>query len=190
MITPQKLTRLSLVKELKCKQIFSITKNCKLFRCREALDEFAEMKEREERKASLEREEKKRDYQARKMHYLVSTKQVGLPVPDSPRKPRGPPARQRQTSGLNGTWLAEKIAQRRDFEFNSVLLCRCTQAPWLVCDSGFMQAATATLAERPRSAAGSLPAMTQHKGHSPAFQTHSEQRLVAALYFDQEPTGY
>ncbi|XP_039739319.1 spermatogenesis-associated protein 17 isoform X1 [Pteropus medius] len=43
---------------------------------REALDEFAEMKEREERKASLEREEKKRDYQARKMHYLVSTKQI------------------------------------------------------------------------------------------------------------------
>nr|KAF6395614.1 spermatogenesis associated 17 [Rousettus aegyptiacus] len=43
---------------------------------REALEEFAEMKEREERKASLEREEKKRDYQARKMHYLVSTKQI------------------------------------------------------------------------------------------------------------------
>ncbi|CAO2638811.1 Spermatogenesis-associated protein 17 [Lemmus lemmus] len=43
---------------------------------REALEEFAEMKEREERKARLEREEKHRDQQARKMHYLLSTKQV------------------------------------------------------------------------------------------------------------------
>nr|XP_020040300.1 spermatogenesis-associated protein 17 [Castor canadensis] len=57
---------------------------------REALEEFAEMKEREEKKAALEREEKQRDYQARKMHYLLSTKQVGLPVPDSSRKPLGP----------------------------------------------------------------------------------------------------
>ncbi|XP_066109609.1 spermatogenesis-associated protein 17 [Saccopteryx bilineata] len=43
---------------------------------REALDEYAEMKEREDKKAELEREEKKRDYQARKMHYLLSTKQI------------------------------------------------------------------------------------------------------------------
>ncbi|XP_008589521.1 PREDICTED: spermatogenesis-associated protein 17 [Galeopterus variegatus] len=43
---------------------------------REALEEFAEMKEREEKKANLEREQKKRDYQARKMHYLLSTKQI------------------------------------------------------------------------------------------------------------------
>lgn len=50
------------------------------------------MKEREEKKADLEREEKERDYQARKMHYLLSTKQVGLPVPDSSQKPLGPPA--------------------------------------------------------------------------------------------------
>ncbi|KAL0608700.1 hypothetical protein AAY473_020984 [Plecturocebus cupreus] len=55
-----------------------------------ALEEFAEMKEREEKKANLEREEEKRDYQARKMHYLLSTKQVGLPVPDSSCKPLGP----------------------------------------------------------------------------------------------------
>ncbi|KAM9612618.1 spermatogenesis-associated protein 17 [Trichechus inunguis] len=43
---------------------------------REALEEFAEMKEREEKKTVLEREEKKRDHQARKMHYLLSTKQI------------------------------------------------------------------------------------------------------------------
>ncbi|XP_031194015.1 spermatogenesis-associated protein 17 isoform X3 [Mastomys coucha] len=43
---------------------------------REALEEFAEMKEREERKALLEREEAQKDYQARKMHYLLSTKQI------------------------------------------------------------------------------------------------------------------
>ncbi|KAJ8776252.1 hypothetical protein J1605_015550 [Eschrichtius robustus] len=66
--------------------------NRKLIPCRGALEEFAEMKEREEKKADLEREEKKRDYQARKMHYLLSTKQVGLPVPDSSRKPLGHPA--------------------------------------------------------------------------------------------------
>uniref|UniRef100_A0A8C2MQ29 Spermatogenesis associated 17 n=1 Tax=Cricetulus griseus TaxID=10029 RepID=A0A8C2MQ29_CRIGR len=39
---------------------------------REALEEFAEMKETEERKARLEKEEKLRDQQARKMHYLLS----------------------------------------------------------------------------------------------------------------------
>ncbi|EQB78587.1 hypothetical protein CB1_001073077 [Camelus ferus] len=50
--------------------------SCTLFRCREALEEFAEMKDREEKKADLEREEKKRDYQARKTHYLLSTKQI------------------------------------------------------------------------------------------------------------------
>ncbi|KAL1769607.1 spermatogenesis-associated protein 17 [Sigmodon hispidus] len=43
---------------------------------REALEEFTEMREREERKARLEREEKHRDEQARKMHYLLSTKQI------------------------------------------------------------------------------------------------------------------
>ncbi|KAF6073692.1 spermatogenesis associated 17 [Phyllostomus discolor] len=42
----------------------------------EALDEFAEVKEREEREAALQREKKKKDYQARKMHYLLSTKQI------------------------------------------------------------------------------------------------------------------
>ncbi|XP_054840757.1 spermatogenesis-associated protein 17 isoform X2 [Eublepharis macularius] len=42
---------------------------------RRGLDEFAEMKEREEEKQALEREEKKKDYQARKMHYLLSTQQ-------------------------------------------------------------------------------------------------------------------
>ncbi|EDL94937.1 similar to RIKEN cDNA 4930513F16 (predicted) [Rattus norvegicus] len=43
---------------------------------REALEEFAEMKEREERKILLELEEKQKDYQARKTHYLLSTKQI------------------------------------------------------------------------------------------------------------------
>ncbi|XP_060035200.1 spermatogenesis-associated protein 17 [Erinaceus europaeus] len=43
---------------------------------REALDEFAEMKAREKKKADLEREEKERTDRARKMHYLLSTKQI------------------------------------------------------------------------------------------------------------------
>ncbi|XP_020661063.1 spermatogenesis-associated protein 17 isoform X3 [Pogona vitticeps] len=42
---------------------------------RKELDEFAEMKEKEEAKKALEREEKKKDYLARKMHYLLSTEQ-------------------------------------------------------------------------------------------------------------------
>ncbi|XP_020661062.2 spermatogenesis-associated protein 17 isoform X1 [Pogona vitticeps] len=43
---------------------------------RKELDEFAEMKEKEEAKKALEREEKKKDYLARKMHYLLSTEQI------------------------------------------------------------------------------------------------------------------
>ncbi|XP_062981649.1 spermatogenesis-associated protein 17 [Elgaria multicarinata webbii] len=43
---------------------------------RRELEEFAEMKEKEEVKKALEREEKKKDYLARKMHYLLSTKQT------------------------------------------------------------------------------------------------------------------
>ncbi|KAM4693916.1 spermatogenesis-associated protein 17 isoform 2-T2 [Discoglossus pictus] len=43
---------------------------------RKELVEFAEMKVDENVKKELETEEKRKDYQARKMHYLVSTKQV------------------------------------------------------------------------------------------------------------------
>lgn len=53
------------------------------------MEEFAEMKEREERKILLELEEKQKDYQARKTHYLLSTKQVSLPVPGSSHEPLG-----------------------------------------------------------------------------------------------------
>ncbi|KAJ6666916.1 hypothetical protein lerEdw1_018918 [Lerista edwardsae] len=43
---------------------------------RRELEEFAEMKEKEEEKKALEREKKKKDYLARKMHYLLSTAQI------------------------------------------------------------------------------------------------------------------
>nr|XP_003216032.2 PREDICTED: spermatogenesis-associated protein 17 [Anolis carolinensis] len=43
---------------------------------RKELEEFAEMKEKEEAKKALEREERKKDYLARKMHYLLSTEQI------------------------------------------------------------------------------------------------------------------
>uniref|UniRef100_A0A8D2ISB7 Spermatogenesis associated 17 n=1 Tax=Varanus komodoensis TaxID=61221 RepID=A0A8D2ISB7_VARKO len=43
---------------------------------RRELEEFAEMKEKEEVKKALERKEKKKDYLARKMHYLLSTEQI------------------------------------------------------------------------------------------------------------------
>lgn len=53
------------------------------------------MKENEEKMKDLEKKDKEKKYQARKMHYLLSTKQVGGPVPDSSCKPLGPPAWQR-----------------------------------------------------------------------------------------------
>ncbi|XP_004867445.1 spermatogenesis-associated protein 17 isoform X1 [Heterocephalus glaber] len=43
---------------------------------REILQEYAEIQESEEKKAELEREEKQRAEEARKMHYLLSTKQI------------------------------------------------------------------------------------------------------------------
>lgn len=64
------------------------------------MEEFADMKEREERKVLLEREEKQKDYQARKMHYLLSTKQVSLPVPG------------RQLPGATGTPSLTEINQQ------------------------------------------------------------------------------
>lgn len=50
------------------------------------------MNENERRKKDQEKKEKEKKYQARKMHYLLSTEQVGIPVPDSSCKPLGPPA--------------------------------------------------------------------------------------------------
>uniref|UniRef100_A0A8D0DZS3 Spermatosis associated 17 n=1 Tax=Salvator merianae TaxID=96440 RepID=A0A8D0DZS3_SALMN len=43
---------------------------------RKELEEFAEMKEKEDLKTALENEKKKKDYLARKMHYLLSTVQI------------------------------------------------------------------------------------------------------------------
>lgn len=50
------------------------------------------MRENEEKMKDLEKKEKKKRYEAQKMHYLLSTEQVGRPVPDSSCKPLGPPA--------------------------------------------------------------------------------------------------
>ncbi|XP_010189134.1 PREDICTED: spermatogenesis-associated protein 17, partial [Mesitornis unicolor] len=43
---------------------------------RSELQDYAEMKENEEKRKDLEMKEKKKKYQARKMHYLLSTKQI------------------------------------------------------------------------------------------------------------------
>ncbi|NXL85891.1 SPT17 protein, partial [Alectura lathami] len=43
---------------------------------RNELQEYAEMKEKEKKKKDLEKEEKEKKYQARKMHYLLSTEQI------------------------------------------------------------------------------------------------------------------
>lgn len=63
-----------------------------LFYYRNELQEYAEMNEKEKKKKDLEKKEKEKKYKARKMHYLLSTEQVGIPVPDSSCKPLGPPA--------------------------------------------------------------------------------------------------
>ncbi|KGL87436.1 Spermatogenesis-associated protein 17, partial [Charadrius vociferus] len=43
---------------------------------RNELQEYAEMKENEEKRKDLEKKEKEKEYQARKMHYLLSTEQI------------------------------------------------------------------------------------------------------------------
>ncbi|NWX82303.1 SPT17 protein, partial [Nothoprocta pentlandii] len=43
---------------------------------RKELNEYAEMKEKEKRRKELEKKEKEKHYQARKMHYLLSTEQI------------------------------------------------------------------------------------------------------------------
>lgn len=53
---------------------------------RRELEEFAEMKEKEEEKRALEKERKKKDYLARKMHYLLSTAQIAG-IYNSPYRP-------------------------------------------------------------------------------------------------------
>lgn len=92
------------------------------------------MKEREEKKANLEREEKKRDYQARKMHYLLSTKQIpGIynspfrKEPDpwelqlqkaKPLTHRRPKVKQKDSTSLND-WLA--CTSARSFPRSEIL---------------------------------------------------------------------
>ncbi|XP_030050527.1 spermatogenesis-associated protein 17 [Microcaecilia unicolor] len=51
-----------------------VTRNNEIVR--QQLEEFAEMKQRERDKKEIEMEERKKNYQARKMHYLVSTRQI------------------------------------------------------------------------------------------------------------------
>ncbi|XP_019495146.1 PREDICTED: spermatogenesis-associated protein 17 isoform X1 [Hipposideros armiger] len=101
---------------------------------REALEEFAEIKEREATKADLERKERERDYRARKMHYLLSTQQIpGIynspfrKEPDpwelrlqkaKPLTPRMPQVKPRRSIHLS-SWLASTSA--RSFPRSDVL---------------------------------------------------------------------
>lgn len=83
------------------------------------------MKEREERKARLEREEKQRDQQARKMHYLLSTKQVSLPVPGSSHEPPGPLADRDKVAG----WIGHDLLKRYHKDTtSSSISCLCVGA--------------------------------------------------------------
>ncbi|XP_072615647.1 spermatogenesis-associated protein 17 isoform X1 [Vulpes vulpes] len=89
---------------------------------REALEEFAEMKEREEKKADLEREEKKRDYQARKMHYLLSTKQIPG-IYNSPFRKDPDPWELRLQKAKPLTCHRPKVKQKRCISLSSWLAC-------------------------------------------------------------------
>ncbi|XP_070257155.1 spermatogenesis-associated protein 17 isoform X1 [Myotis yumanensis] len=94
---------------------------------REALDEFADMREREEKKADLEREEKKRDYAARKMHYLLSTKQIPG-VYNSPFRKDPDPRELRLQKAKPLTPQRPKAKQKRPHSLSSWLACTSTRS--------------------------------------------------------------
>ncbi|XP_045443072.1 spermatogenesis-associated protein 17 [Pipistrellus kuhlii] len=94
---------------------------------REALDEFAEMKEREEKKADLEREERKRDYEARKMHYLLSTKQIPG-VYNSPFRINPDPWELRLQNAKPLTPPRPKARRKRVHHLESWLACTSTRS--------------------------------------------------------------
>ncbi|KAF6274791.1 spermatogenesis associated 17 [Rhinolophus ferrumequinum] len=89
---------------------------------REALEEFADMKEREEKKAELEREEKKRDYQARKMHYLLSTKQIPG-IYNSPFRKEPDPWELRLQKAKPLTHRRYQVKPTRSVQLSSWLAC-------------------------------------------------------------------
>uniref|UniRef100_A0A3Q2H9N8 Spermatosis associated 17 n=1 Tax=Equus caballus TaxID=9796 RepID=A0A3Q2H9N8_HORSE len=89
---------------------------------RDALEEFAEMKEREEKKAALEREEKKRDYQARKMHYLLSTKQIPG-IYNSPFRKDPDPWELRLQKAKPLTHQRPRVKQKHSISLTSWLAC-------------------------------------------------------------------
>ncbi|ELK32168.1 Spermatogenesis-associated protein 17 [Myotis davidii] len=94
---------------------------------REALDDFADMREREEKKADLEREEKKRDYAARKMHYLLSTKQIPG-VYNSPFRKEPDPWELRLQKAKPLTPQRPKARQKRPHSLSSWLACTSTRS--------------------------------------------------------------
>lgn len=142
------------------------------FWCREALDEFAEIKEREEKEAALKREKKKKDYQARKMHYLLSTKQVGLPEPDSSRKPLGPwPDRDKLAAWMGHDLLKDIAKTQLEVQFHAAAQAHAgtlsplgQRPPRVHCPE---------LGTGSESAAHCPTGITQHGGRSLALQTGS-----------------
>ncbi|XP_004439718.2 PREDICTED: spermatogenesis-associated protein 17 [Ceratotherium simum simum] len=94
---------------------------------REALDEFADMQEREEKKATLEREEKKRDYQARKMHYLLSTKQIPG-IYNSPFRKDPDPWELRLQKAKPLTRQRPRVTQEHSVSLSDWLACRSARS--------------------------------------------------------------
>ncbi|XP_054514930.1 spermatogenesis-associated protein 17 isoform X2 [Pan troglodytes] len=98
-----------------------------LWSARKALEEFAEMKEREEKKANLEREEKKRDYQARKMHYLLSTKQIPG-IYNSPFRKEPDPWELQLQKAKPLTHRRPKVKQKDSTSLTDWLACTSTRS--------------------------------------------------------------
>ncbi|XP_004700204.1 spermatogenesis-associated protein 17 [Echinops telfairi] len=93
----------------------------------EALEEFAEMKEREEKKAELERQEKERDYQARKMHYLLSTKQIPG-IYNSPFRKEPDPWELRLQKAKPLTHRRPKVKHKYTIDLDSWLACTSSRS--------------------------------------------------------------
>ncbi|XP_007950674.1 spermatogenesis-associated protein 17 [Orycteropus afer afer] len=94
---------------------------------REALADFSQTKEREEEKAKLEEEEKKRDYQARKMHYLLSTKQIPG-IYNSPFRKKPDPWELRLQKAKPLTHKVPKVKQKSAINLDSWLACTSTRS--------------------------------------------------------------
>ncbi|KAM6165902.1 spermatogenesis-associated protein 17 [Erethizon dorsatum] len=89
---------------------------------REVLQEFADVQESEEKKAKLEREEKQREKEARKMHYLLSTKQIPG-IYNSPFREKPDPRELQLQKAKPLVSQRRRVAQKPSVSLNDWLAC-------------------------------------------------------------------